>query len=417
MRKFSILLLVGLALLAGWLVAVNGHSGDQKQPLDEIPVIRADKDPIKELPEDPGGMEIAGQDNTLFSVLADAEKEEQENTVTDFAEVDTDAEKVQGFVIPLTPEMEVEQIGVSEFEADVEVEVSEPEETVAEVLDAPESAVEAVEEVVEAVKEEAATAQTSEDVVETIEIVKEAEPKITHEYQAEPVIKAESNVAPPELKIRQIDVTPPRRPNIPQPQKVVEKILEPAPRPNVTPMMNADTITVQKMQPVMDEDQQKEDEAQSKSIFSRWTNPKRAQPIVEEKPESERTAGMSGGYVGNSKSELEPAAGHIMEQTMVVEEAPSEATQQAVSASGNYYAQLSSVPTQDGAKQTWDKLRQRYPALLNGKPVRFQRAEIEGRGTFYRVQAGGMSESSARSLCAELSALGKSGGCLVVRGE
>lgn len=82
-------------------------------------------------------------------------------------------------------------------------------------------------------------------------------------------------------------------------------------------------------------------------------------------------------------------------------------------AAGRYRVQLASMGSQAAARQEWLRLQRQVPDLLSTLPVTIERAEIAGRGTFFRVQAGGMGRADANRLCNQLKGRGLS--CLIVR--
>ena len=79
---------------------------------------------------------------------------------------------------------------------------------------------------------------------------------------------------------------------------------------------------------------------------------------------------------------------------------------------GSYRVQLSSVRSPDAVAPEWNKLKHRFPEL-GSLTVTSSKAEISGKGTFYRVQAGPLDEAGAKSTCAKMQAQGL--GCLVVK--
>lgn len=81
---------------------------------------------------------------------------------------------------------------------------------------------------------------------------------------------------------------------------------------------------------------------------------------------------------------------------------------------GNHFIQLGSVPEESRAASHWVSLRKTYPNALGSLPYRVQKAEIPGRGTFFRIQAGPMSKDSAKSICDSIKAQ-KPGACIVVQ--
>lgn len=79
---------------------------------------------------------------------------------------------------------------------------------------------------------------------------------------------------------------------------------------------------------------------------------------------------------------------------------------------GNYYVQLGSVTSRVGADSEWARFTKSLP--IAGLDYRVQEANLGERGTYYRIQAGPMSQDSANSLCDSIKAQ-KPGGCLVVK--
>ncbi len=84
----------------------------------------------------------------------------------------------------------------------------------------------------------------------------------------------------------------------------------------------------------------------------------------------------------------------------------------AVSTSGSHFIQLGSFRSREEAQKGYSAFEQKYGSSVNQLGVRYQTAEIEGKGTFFRVQAGPAEKSKADALCAEIKA--KGGACYVV---
>ncbi|WP_422370241.1 SPOR domain-containing protein [Hoeflea sp.] len=84
-----------------------------------------------------------------------------------------------------------------------------------------------------------------------------------------------------------------------------------------------------------------------------------------------------------------------------------------VSNPGGYYVQIASQPTAEGAQASWQTLSNRYSSVIGGRGVDIQRADIPGKGVFHRVRipAGGRDEANA--LCSRYKAAG--GSCFVSR--
>ncbi len=78
-----------------------------------------------------------------------------------------------------------------------------------------------------------------------------------------------------------------------------------------------------------------------------------------------------------------------------------------------YWVQVSSQPTRELAQASYTDIARRYGNLVAGRAVNIYPAEIEGRGTFYRVRVAGGSRSEANALCEQLKSAGA--GCFVSR--
>ena len=82
-------------------------------------------------------------------------------------------------------------------------------------------------------------------------------------------------------------------------------------------------------------------------------------------------------------------------------------------AAGSYRVQLSSLRSEADADAAWKKLQTKFPDLLGDLAVNVVKVELGEKGTYYRVQAGAMTEQAAKDLCAELKR--RNADCLVVK--
>ena len=80
---------------------------------------------------------------------------------------------------------------------------------------------------------------------------------------------------------------------------------------------------------------------------------------------------------------------------------------------GGYMVQISSQPSEEAARASYENLSQRYASIIGGRGVNIQRADIENRGVFYRVRIPAGSKDNANSLCAQYKSAG--GNCFVAR--
>jgi cell division protein FtsN len=80
-------------------------------------------------------------------------------------------------------------------------------------------------------------------------------------------------------------------------------------------------------------------------------------------------------------------------------------------ASGGWAMQIASQPSVESAQKTYQNLSRRYESILGGHDAKIVKAEIAGKGTFYRVRIAANSRDDAINLCTSYKAAG--GNCFV----
>lgn len=85
----------------------------------------------------------------------------------------------------------------------------------------------------------------------------------------------------------------------------------------------------------------------------------------------------------------------------------------AAAATSEWSMQIASQPTAEGAQATYQDLARRYGGVLEGRGVNIVRANIEGMGTYYRVRIPASNRDEAIQLCTRYKAAG--GSCFVSR--
>ncbi|MDY8110606.1 SPOR domain-containing protein [Fulvimarina sp. 2208YS6-2-32] len=89
-------------------------------------------------------------------------------------------------------------------------------------------------------------------------------------------------------------------------------------------------------------------------------------------------------------------------------------TEVAVAPSGDaWYVQMSSQPTADAARSSANTISTRYANLVSGRQMLIQTADIPGKGTYHRVRLAASSRQEAIGLCEQLKSAG--GSCFVAR--
>jgi hypothetical protein len=85
----------------------------------------------------------------------------------------------------------------------------------------------------------------------------------------------------------------------------------------------------------------------------------------------------------------------------------------ASTAGGGWSMQIASQPNEAAAQSSYQNLARRYSSVLEGRPVNIVKADIAGKGTFWRVRVPAPSRNDAIALCETYKAAG--GNCFVSR--
>lgn len=80
---------------------------------------------------------------------------------------------------------------------------------------------------------------------------------------------------------------------------------------------------------------------------------------------------------------------------------------------GTYVIQIASLPSQEEAQKSYSNLSGKFASVIGGRSVDIKPAEIAGKGTYYRVRIVAGSRDDAIALCTRYKAAG--GSCLVSR--
>jgi len=99
-------------------------------------------------------------------------------------------------------------------------------------------------------------------------------------------------------------------------------------------------------------------------------------------------------------------------QPVEIAKAESEAPPPAPSAAP-WAVQLASQRSAEDAQATFQNLRRKFPDILANRALAVQRADVEGKGTFFRVRLPAQTKAEASQICEQLKAAG--GSCFVTR--
>lgn len=98
-------------------------------------------------------------------------------------------------------------------------------------------------------------------------------------------------------------------------------------------------------------------------------------------------------------------------ENQVAAASPQPAQPAVAAPSSEWSVQIASQPSVEGAQQSYQQLAQRYGNLLEGRGVNIVKADISGKGTYYRVRIPSSSKDEAIRLCEQLKSAG--GNCFV----
>jgi hypothetical protein len=85
--------------------------------------------------------------------------------------------------------------------------------------------------------------------------------------------------------------------------------------------------------------------------------------------------------------------------------------QPTTAAPGSYGVQIASLPSEAEAKKSYASLTKKFGGVLSGRPYEIRKAEITGKGTYYRLRITASSKDEAAAICEKYRAAG--GSCLI----
>jgi hypothetical protein len=310
-----------VVVIASGMIIWNAYQSiiNSTDPAGVLPIIKADSEPFRVLPDDPGGLEIPNQGSELFKVL---NPENGDNLALDGVRIEEDEPEtiaindnidgIQGFQLPEIPEAQSESLysDISQLK-DIEEIENDPELIP---LDT----------------------NTETDLKEKLQsAIEKAEEKQTEITQQEP-----------EQEIEKQEV---------QNQDFAVNDLLPIPmqKPKSIASAQRDIVAVNNM------------------------------PSEKRKDELKKEFSLD----------------RILAQT------PSQ---------NRHYIQLASLKSEAVARDTYRRIRDDFPSLVEGVSVFYPRADLGSRGVFYRVQIGPLSATEAKARCADYTSSSRGGTCLVV---
>lgn len=349
----------GLALVGG--LALYGSSGDSTDTNAEPAVVRADNEPVRVAPENPGGTVVPNQDRVVFNEVggSNAVPEQPQETLVDSR---------QEPAIAAAPVKEEDRV----LNGDNSAELAAPEGTaiaprsVQTVTVRPDGTL-----VANPPVEQAAAAPQAE-------VVPETRPETT---AAQPMPESTNPVA--EIAAASVPETPvAETPTLEAPVAEAPVVEE-----TIAAKVPAKVVETK---PVVQKAKVKAPKAEAKALDA-----------VPSRPSDQPVNVLNGDAPALPEQPAE-------QQTASVEPAAADAL-----AAGVYAIQIASTPSEEAATSTLRSLSRKYGSILAGKDYAIQRAEVPGKGTMYRVRILAGSKADAGKLCSRYKSAG--GSCFVTR--
>jgi hypothetical protein len=344
-----------IAVLGGAGALALSFSGGEGS--DTPVLVKADAEPLKVKPENPGGATVPNQDSKAYeraSGVVDTTPPEQEKLVTSTEEPMTlaTADKADDTLVPGVDEADEADAGAAGAKSEDRLAAApEPE------------GVGAAEDLATVQPRKVRTMVVRPDGTLVPREEPVAAPAPQQVASAQTPEAAAAVAAPAAQAIREVAMTPPQQP-------VAELAAPATAQPQPTAPAVERTVTVPEKGPVVPQRPAEAPAAaapQQQQQVAQAAAPARAQPA---RPEPAAPQGAS-----------------------------------------DWSMQIASQPTAEAAQSTYQDLARRYGGVLGGRGVNIVKAEIAGKGTYYRVRVPSATRDDAIALCEKYKAAG--GSCFV----
>lgn len=434
-RGYTIAAAVGVVAIVGVAFAAGSSffGGDDTVP-EEAAIIRAETEPVKIKPDDPGGATVPNQDSAVYDrVAGTADPAPAQENLISTAEEPVDLPEQTPPQVPVQKAEDrllPESTAQDEPPTESDVALIAPKRVRTMIVTSDGSLVEREEPV-------AAPAAVSEAPAAVAEAVQpESGAPATQEAAAITTTGDAETPAPAAEETQIASLAPAEAPAIEQPAPQVPAapatetgplvdVAIPTPRPNIeaevaagqqqVALAAADT-TSGAATPIADDTLRQEPIVPVRTVRSQTIRPDSAEGDAQTGQVSrtvpvpvERSADQPVTVVG--RTGVQETTNAAAQQ--VAAAAPAPAAPQPAAPTGGYVVQIASLPSVAEAQNSFASLSSRYADLIGGRPMNIQRAEIPGKGTYYRVRVSAQDKSDAVSLCTRIKATG--GGCFVAR--
>ncbi|MER8966425.1 SPOR domain-containing protein [Mesorhizobium sp. M0808] len=400
---------VGAVAIAGGLGAfaltLGGKSGS-----DAPVIVKADNRPIKIKPENPGGTVVPNQDNKVYDAVVKGAKPAepvQQKLVTNTEEpLDLKADEPESRVVDLSP-------NDPDAADDIDAPGTEASDSNASGTNAPGTSAPDTNALganaAGATETAAVPAPKSEDRI--AQVLQEAEKGATPEIVAVAPRKVRTMVVKPDGSLVAREDPAPAAP-----QMAAAEPADPAPQ-HVAPAAQADAAAQTGTVPLIDQltsDPKIGDQPSGDQASGDQAETSKLQPAP--KPDTKAEAKPSASKQSASTPATVPVAPQRPSDQpvdVVGEVKPDQVASidPAAAGAGSWSIQIASQPTVESAQATYQDLQRRYGSVLSGRTANIVKAEIAGKGTFYRVRVPAQSRNEAIKLCTSYKAAG--GNCFV----
>jgi hypothetical protein len=370
-RGMMIVALVGAVVVLGGLGALAfsfGGKGGSEAPV----IVKADNSPIKVKPENPGGTVVPNQDNKVY------------DAVTKGGGAAKPAEPVQQKLVNTT-EQPVDLASKEPPQSRV-VDLSPNAGTGAETADNPDAALPGVAQAPEPESAQpAAPTPKSEDRIAQV-LQQDADNGANNDVVAVAPRKVKTMMVKPDGSLVPREDPAPAAPKVAaaEPSDPAPQHVAPASDSQQTGTVTSEAdqadSTAKPAKPV------KKTEAKAQSADTPATV-----PVAPARP-SDQPVDIVGEVKPDQVASIDPAS---------------------AASGGSWSMQIASQPTVESAQSTYKDLQRRYGSVLSGRTANIVKAEIAGKGTFYRVRVPAQSRNDAIALCTSYKAAG--GNCFVSR--
>ncbi|CVI55030.1 conserved hypothetical protein [Agrobacterium deltaense NCPPB 1641] len=358
---------IGLVLIGGGVYAlVSGGSsstGSNGAPV----IISADNDPMKVVPENPGGRVVPNQDKAVYDRVAGGSAADPKQPAL-ISSNEQPVDVVQRTLIP-------EQLPLEgENDADMEAAGTPVGETEDPRLLSPEEKA--------AQTEGSAATGVSPRKVRTM------------------IVKPDGTLVAQEVEVPAA-----------QPPKA-DKVEELAAPQTAKPGEGAPAVIAASRVPVAPEQAQPQANTPAATTPTAHTAPaaQSAAPVPAARPSSQPANVVA---TVTNQGNVRPATAPAQPQAAQQQTAAATPAATSTPSAGGYYIQIASLPSQAEAQKSYQNMSAKFGSVIGGRGVDIKAAEIAGKGTFYRVRIPAGDKNEAVALCEKFRSAG--GSCLVAR--